>query len=146
MYKRQVWKTELARLRKKHQAELEQVEFEKLKELDQLKSRFFANITHEFRTPLTLILGPVNDLLSTKPEGDQLSKYQMIRNNAQRLLRLINQLLDLSKLEAGKMKLALSHEDIIPVIKSMVHSFESMAITKPVSYTHLDVYKRQAFA
>jgi len=125
-----VWKTELARLRKKHQAELEQVEFEKLKELDQLKSRFFANITHEFRTPLTLILGPVNDLLSTKPEGDQLSKYQMIRNNAQRLLRLINQLLDLSKLEAGKMKLALSHEDIIPVIKSMVHSFESMAITK----------------
>ena len=127
-----LWKMKLARIQKKHYNELKQLEFEKLKELDQLKSRFFADISHEFRTPLTLILGPVENLLSAQPDVEQTRQYHMIRRNAQRLLRLINQLLDLSKLEAGKMKLEVHRGNIILLIKGITHSFESLVQTKKI--------------
>ena len=127
-----LWQMNLNRVRKHHMQELKQLELDKLIELDQLKSRFFADISHEFRTPLTLILGPVDNLLSSQPEAEESKQYHMIRRNAQRLLRLINQLLDLSKLEAGKMKLEMRRENIIPLLKSIVDSFESLAQSKKV--------------
>src|SRR5690606_30513302 len=76
-----------------------------LVEMDQMKSRLFANTSHEFRTPLTLIKGPVTELL--KADGGTLrrSDAQMITRNADRLLRLVNPLLDLSKLDAGNLEL-----------------------------------------
>ncbi len=127
----QFWRLALRRIEKRHQQELRQLEYEKLKELDQLKSRFFANISHEFRTPLTLILGPVENLLSSRPDPDKAQNYyQLIQRNAQRLLRLINQVLDLSKLDAGKMRLDLRFEDLLPLLKGMAYSFESLAETK----------------
>jgi signal transduction histidine kinase/DNA-binding response OmpR family regulator/ligand-binding sensor domain-containing protein len=119
-------KAELRRIRKKHLREMKQLEYEKLKELDEMKSRFFANISHEFRTPLTLILGPVENLLSGQPKTEQAKQYQLIQRNAQRLLRLINQLLDLSKLDAGKMRLDLRFEDLVPIAKGITYSFESL--------------------
>ncbi len=128
----QVWRFGLKRIRKKHLQEIKQLEYEKLKELDHLKSRFFANISHEFRTPLTLILGPVEHLLSTHPEAGQARQYHLIKRNAQRLLRLINQLLDLSKLDAGKMKLDMRLEDIIPILRGITFSFESLVETKKI--------------
>lgn len=105
----------------------------KLKELDQFKSRFFANISHEFRTPLTLILGPVQNLMSSlSKKADQL-QLKMVERNARRLLRLINQILDLSKLEAGKMELATRGFDYIHVSKAMLYSFQSAAREKNAS-------------
>ncbi|NIR53167.1 hypothetical protein GWO43_31380, partial [candidate division KSB1 bacterium] len=92
-------------MRRKHQQELVQVEYEKLKELDRLKSHFFANISHEFRTPLTLILGPIDSLLQMVESIHGKKSLRMMRRHAKHLLQLINQLLDLSKLEAGKMQL-----------------------------------------
>jgi ligand-binding sensor domain-containing protein len=71
-------------------------ESNRLKEIDQLKSRFFANISHEFRTPLTLILGPIQKLLEDHPTADENNQYSLIQRNALRLQRLINQLLDIS--------------------------------------------------
>ena len=118
---------ELKRLNKKHKLELELVEFEKLKELDQLKSQFFANISHEFRTPLTLILGQIENVMSSGIETKEKGKLQIANRNARRLLTLINQLLDLSKLEAGSMELKAEQHNIVSFLKSLFYSFESLA-------------------
>jgi signal transduction histidine kinase len=104
-----------------------------LKEIDRLKSRFFANISHEFRTPLTLMIGPVEQMLSGEYKGDVKEQYRLILRNGQRLLRLINQLLDISKLESGRMKLSACEGDIVDFLKKVVSAFESLAARKGVA-------------
>ncbi len=118
---------EIKRIRGKHLREIKLLEYDKLKELDQLKSRFFADVSHEFRTPLTLILGPLENMISGAFKGDVTQDYLLMRRNARRLLHLINQLLDLSKAEAGKMALKASYGDIIPFIRRNFYAFESLA-------------------
>ncbi|MFQ5865284.1 MAG: ATP-binding protein [bacterium] len=124
-------KLEQARL--KQELELEQVHAEKLQEIDRMKSRFFANISHEFRTPLTLILGPLEKLLSEKFQQPVKKQFRVMLRNGRRLLRLINQLLDLSKLEAGSMGLKARPENIIPLLKGIVLSFSSLAERKKIN-------------
>ncbi len=104
----------------------EEAQREQLEEMDQLKSRFFGNISHEFRTPLTLILGPL-DSLRKQADVSLSSKIDVIERNGKRLLKLINQLLDLSKIEAGSVKLKAALTDVIPLIKGWVMSFNSLA-------------------
>jgi len=101
-------------------------------EIAQLKSRFFTNISHEFRTPLTLILGPADKLLAESQSDDILKQAGLIKRNAIRLLGLINQLLDLSKLEAGKLKLEASLSNIVSFVKGVTQSFESLAEQKDI--------------
>ena len=104
---------------------------EQLKEMDKIKSRFFANISHEFRTPLTLIKGPLEQMISqpraAESEREQEKKLKLMLRNSQRLLNLINQLLDLSKIDSGKMKLECSHQNMIPFLKGILASFEILA-------------------
>jgi signal transduction histidine kinase/DNA-binding response OmpR family regulator len=100
---------------------------EKLKEMDQIKSRFFANISHEFRTPLTLIIGPLEEMLSDIRDNKQKKKINMMLQNSQRLFRLINQLLDLSRIDSGKMRLQTNCQDIIPFVKGILSSFHVLA-------------------
>ncbi|WP_367388555.1 ATP-binding protein [Lewinella sp. LCG006] len=102
-------------------------EKDRFQELDQLKSRFFANISHEFRTPLTLIMGPLNQLKEKQPDPEDRKLMGLMHRNAERLLNLINQILDLSKLEAGKMKLDLQQVNFPALLKGIVMSFESFA-------------------
>ena len=99
---------------------------EGLRQLDKVKSRFFANISHEFRTPLTLILGPVTQALK---HSKQLSAPAMdlIQRNGSQLLRLINQILDLSKMEEGKMNTFYVRGDSIALLRRMVEPFEAFA-------------------
>jgi signal transduction histidine kinase/DNA-binding response OmpR family regulator len=111
---------------------------EELKEMDRLKSRFFANISHEFRTPLTLILSPLEEEISKRPAGRD--SLMLIQRNANRLLELVNQLLDLSKLEAGKMQLQLRPGDLATFMRVMAASFDSMAQQKQINFVKtLDV-------
>ncbi len=105
----------------------------KLKELDQLKSRFFANISHEFRTPLTLILGQIDSVMSENIDVKEKGKLQVANRNARRLLDLINQLLDLSKLEAGSMELNAETHNIVPFLKSLFYSFESLSESQKIA-------------
>ncbi|MGE5343748.1 MAG: two-component regulator propeller domain-containing protein [Candidatus Omnitrophota bacterium] len=101
---------------------------EKLKEMDRIKSRFFANISHEFRTPLTLIMGPLEQMLAIGDRDPKERKnLSLMLHNSQRLLGLINQLLSLSKLESGKMKLKACPQNVIPFLKVMTENFGSLA-------------------
>lgn len=100
---------------------------EELKELDQLKTRFFSNISHEFRTPLTLILGHTDQLLNPKTVKPQLKQLDSIKKNANRLLNLINQLLYIAKLESNNLKIKVEKSDIVAITKLHLLAFESMA-------------------
>lgn len=99
----------------------------KLLELDQIKSDFFANISHEFRTPLTLIKGQLENVLRMVKDETVKKKINIAFSNSNRLNRLINQVLDLSKLESGKMKLEFESTDIVALLRNRFSSFESLA-------------------
>ncbi len=124
-------KYEMNRIDLRNRLKLEKVEADKFKELDQMKSRFFANISHEFRTPLTLVLGQIRTVMEDDDLGERRrNKLVVAMRNARRLLQLVSQLLDLSKLESGNMKLALVRADVLPQLKNWFYSFESVAHEK----------------
>ena len=107
---------------------------EQLKSLDELKTNFFTNISHEFRTPLTLILGPAEELAATSPDPTARRSGSLILRNAERLLRLINQLLDLSKLEAGAMDLVPTAGDVAGLARQQAATFASLAEARGVQF------------
>ena len=107
----------------------------KLKELDELKSRFFANISHEFRTPLTLIAGPVEKRLNNASLSDnEKADLDMINRNSKQLLSLVDQLLDLSKIESGNLHLRLQQGDLHALLKALGSSFRYIAEQKKMDY------------
>ncbi len=116
-----------------------QHERETLKEIDHLKTQFFSNITHEFRTPLTLIQGPAEELMQRTENPDDRRLLQIIKNNAQRLLQLINQLLDLSKLDAQKFTLNNDTIHLGPWLRTLISQFASVAHSRNI------VFKWQLF-
>lgn len=107
---------------------------EKLKELDQIKSRFFTNVSHEFRTPLGLILGPLEEKLKNGNDPAEKETLKLMYRNATRLQNLINQLLDLSKLEAGNMELRLQEAELSSFIRLISSTFSSLAERKGLTY------------
>ena len=127
------WKLQLKRIRIKHNFEMSKFEAEKMHEVDEIKNRFFENISHEFRTPLTLIFGPATDVIEKTKESYTKKNVGIIKRNANRLYGLVNQLLDLSKLEAGKMKLEVCEQNIIPLLKGIFLSFSSFAERKKIT-------------
>jgi signal transduction histidine kinase/DNA-binding response OmpR family regulator len=106
-----------------------------LTEMDELKNRLYSNITHELRTPLTLILGPLEQMLSSETEKTPSRKQvKMMRKNANSLLNLVNQMLDLTKIDAKNMKLELVEEDINKFLKTRFAAFASLAEQKSITY------------
>ncbi len=105
----------------------------KLQELDTLKSNFFANISHEFRTPLTLLVGPLAEFRTKYPSE---SLVPAMQRNVRRLLSLIGQLLDLSKLEAGRLVPRMTHGDLAVYLRQMFASFESLAQSRHIIFNY----------
>ena len=113
---------------------------EKLQEMDRIKTRFFNNISHEFRTPLTLNIGPLeNALLGVYgPVTDDMRRQlEVMLRNSRLLLRLINQLLDVAKLESGKMALRVRHGNLVELIEGVVLSFTAFAEKKEITLKFL---------
>lgn len=123
---------EMKRVSLRNELKLKDFEARKLQEVDQLKSHFFANISHEFRTPLTLILGLLQKFENKTTDKEDIEDCSVMKRNAVRLLQLINQLLELSKIEAGKSKIAASENDIVKFIKRIFVSFASYAEQKRI--------------
>jgi signal transduction histidine kinase/DNA-binding response OmpR family regulator len=121
------------RLKQQQQLAYEQKEAERLKELDEVKSRFFSNVTHEFRTPLTLILTPLEKLQQDNSLSPATARtVNTIHKNTRQLLRLINEFLDFSKLNDGQMKVNLRHGDLSLFVSDIVQQFEHMAAEKNI--------------
>jgi signal transduction histidine kinase/DNA-binding response OmpR family regulator len=126
-------KAELEIIVKERTRQLEQ-QAKQLKEMDKMKSSLFANISHEFRTPLTLIKGPVSELLKTENGTLRLSDAKMIDRNANRLMQLVNQLLDLSKLDAGNLTFEPQAGDINQFLRALASAFSSHAEQRSMAY------------
>ena len=113
---------------------LEQAENQRLRELDKIKTQLYTNITHEFRTPLSLILGMVEQI-KENPQDWYNEGLQMIKRNGQLLLNLISRILDLNKLQAGSLPLHYIQADIISYLQYITESFQSYAISKNIQLT-----------
>mgnify|MGYP005666451557 CR=1 FL=1 len=122
-----IYRFQLNRIRLKNQLDLEHQEAERLAELNHMKSNFFSNITHEFRTPLTLILEPARHLLEQLKSNDHRKYASLIRSNARRMLHLVNQLLDLSKIESGQMPLHWHQGNVIQTARDVFQNFVPLA-------------------
>ncbi len=127
---------------RRHETQLEaqnallEAQAEKLTELDRVKSHFFANVSHEFRTPLTLTIGPLEDLRSglygeVEPQSGR--QLDMALRNARRLLRLVNQVLDAAKLESGEMRLRARQADLVSFLGGLAGAFAPLAERRRIS-------------
>lgn len=127
----------IIRTTKKHQLELEHLEKEASEELQRVKLEFFTNISHEFRTPLTLIKGPLKYL---RKQGDKLDnnalqeQYNLMQKNCDYLLRLVNQLLDFRKINQGKMRLVMRKSNIVQFIKEVSEPFQFLAHKNDIKF------------
>ncbi|MBL4560675.1 MAG: substrate-binding domain-containing protein [Labilibaculum sp.] len=115
-----------------------------LEEATQTKLRFFTNVSHEFRTPLTLILGSIENLLDQKiKDKESHQQLNVMHRNANRLLRLINQLMDFRKIENEKMQMKISKNDINQFIKEISDSFQELANKKNINYSYLSTIQKE---
>lgn len=133
---RAYFKFKVNKAKLQNQLTFEQQEAKRVKELDTVKTQLYANITHEFRTPLTVILGMANQV-KNNPEKYLENGVDMIVRNGENLLNLVNEMLDLSKLEDGKMTLQFTEGDIIAFLRYIVESFQSLAVSQQKQFHFL---------
>ncbi|HVW15407.1 MAG TPA: two-component regulator propeller domain-containing protein [Mucilaginibacter sp.] len=124
----------IRKIRMQFAIEKEREEAQRMHELDLMKIRFFTNVSHEFRTPLSLIMAPVDKLLRQTPEPDTQRQLQMVNRNARRLLNLVNQLLDFRRMEYQELKLHEKPGDIIKFINELSYSFNDIGEQKDISF------------
>jgi signal transduction histidine kinase/ligand-binding sensor domain-containing protein/CheY-like chemotaxis protein len=135
----------LMKVNQKHRIQIKELEFRKQKELDEVKLRFFTNISHEFRTPLTLILGPIARILETDPNNVQHDIHLMIYRNANRLLQLTNRILDFRKNEKEQLLLKVEYIEIEPYIDNIFQFFTYEAQKRNIAYRYECNYRGKAW-
>jgi signal transduction histidine kinase/ligand-binding sensor domain-containing protein/DNA-binding response OmpR family regulator len=134
------------RTRMRFEVEHQRKEAERVQAMDAMKTKFFTNVSHEFRTPLTLILSPLEKIIKQIPDEDQKQQLNLVQRNAKRLLSLVNQLLDFRKIEVQEMKLHPAIGDIIGFSKDICNSFMDIADKKNIRLSfssnidHLEIY------
>ncbi|NBC84449.1 MAG: response regulator [Bacteroidetes bacterium] len=123
----------ISRHKLENKVKIQELEHEQENKLNDLKIQFFTSVSHEFRTPLTLISGPLEDLLlSADKKSDTFKHLTLIKTNVNRLLGLVNQLLEFRKIEKGKVQLNASKNDIVLFTKRIVDSFSEFALEKGI--------------
>ncbi|MDN3666815.1 two-component regulator propeller domain-containing protein [Algibacter miyuki] len=121
----------------KMQLQFEHQETNRLKKLNHFKTKLYTNLSHEFRTPLTLITGPIENQLNNPDLPEQAKKeLKMVQRNSDRLLNLVNQLLDLSKLESGNLNLSVTNGNLNLLLKQLVYAFKFKAKEKNINYSY----------
>ncbi|WP_346882618.1 two-component regulator propeller domain-containing protein [uncultured Algibacter sp.] len=129
---------------RKHQLELQHIEKEKQEEIQAAKLEFFTNISHEFRTPLTLIKGPLDYLINAKSTQENLvakEQLNIMSKNTDYLMRLVNQLLDFRKINQGKMRLVMRHTDIVAFVKEVGEPFQFTSHKQNIDFNILSVHE-----
>lgn len=136
----------LDRIHMRYQVVEQRKEAERKQVIEQLKTKFFTNVSHEFRTPLSLIIAPLDKLIKHSVSEEQKIQLGLVQRNAKRLLGLVNQLLDFRKIQVQEMKLHPSFGDIIDFIRGICHSFLDIAENKRIEFSftseieHLEMY------
>ncbi|WP_248722396.1 hybrid sensor histidine kinase/response regulator transcription factor [Seonamhaeicola sp. ML3] len=131
-----VFRVSKSRTALKHALDLEHLEAEQIKNLNTAKLEFFTNISHEFRTPLTLILGPLQQIMNNyKGSSAMYKKLKVIQNNGNHLLQLINRLMDFRKYESNQMALKVANHNIVESLEEVYQSFSDYANSQGYQYS-----------
>ncbi|MEP7377800.1 MAG: two-component regulator propeller domain-containing protein [Chitinophagaceae bacterium] len=125
----------LDRIRMRFEVRQQRREAERAHTLEQLKTKFFTNVSHEFRTPLSLIIAPLDKIIKQSADEEQKKQLNLVQRNAKRLLNLVNQLLDFRKMEVQEVKLHPSIGDIIGFARDISHSFMDVAEKKEIQFS-----------
>ncbi|WP_407430545.1 two-component regulator propeller domain-containing protein [Arcticibacter sp.] len=126
---------EQERIRVQQMIEQERRESERLREFDQLKIKFLTNLSHEFRTPISLIVGPVEQLIQQETNSPRNQQLQMIKRNSRRLLNLVNQLLDFRNIKEKEQKLHVTERDFVAFVREVAESFKDLADRKRINFS-----------
>jgi signal transduction histidine kinase/ligand-binding sensor domain-containing protein/DNA-binding response OmpR family regulator len=125
----------LERIHMRFEVQQQRKEAERAHTLEQLKTKFFTNVSHEFRTPLSLIIAPLDKIIKQTPEEGKKKQLDLVQRNAKRLLSLVNQLLDFRKMEVQEIKLHPSIGDIVGFSKDVSQSFSDVAEKKKIQFS-----------
>ncbi len=125
----------LQRAHRRFALEQERKEAQRLHDLDRMKIRFFTNVSHEFRTPLSLILTPLDKIIKNTDDPGRKAQFHLIHRNARRLLNMVNQLLDFRKLEVQELRLNAGKGDIVKFIRDLSFSFADIAEKKNIGFS-----------
>lgn len=120
------------KIKEENEIRYQQLQRKKMEELIEIKSRFFTNVSHELKTPLTLILNPVERLLSREDDKQKINTLQLVKRNTERVLKLVNQILDMRRIERGQEKLMLQEINIVVFCKLILDSFSDEAISRNI--------------
>jgi len=130
-----VWRIVTDRIHMRYEVHHQRREAERAHALEQMKTKFFTNVSHEFRTPLSLIIAPLDKIIKQTSDDEQKKQLNLVQRNAKRLLSLVNQLLDFRKMEVQEIKLHPSIGDIIGFSRDITHSFMDMAEKKNIRFS-----------
>lgn len=136
----------IVQIRQRYHARQRMLEHIHAEQLNEAKLQFFINISHEIRTPMSLIISPLQKLMANDSDTERQQSYNIIYRNAERLLRLVNQLMDIRKIDKGQMQLKFQETDMVSFIQDLYDTFTYQANTKHILLTfHSEVKELKAW-